>query len=73
MLALLPQTFREVATLPGEQQEAFAKWVIDELVDVDDWRVALDRSLNKLAEFRSDSRRFDPISTREPRDNHALH
>ena len=73
MPALLPQTFKEVATLPGEQQEAFVKWVIEELKDENDWRVALDKSMCKLAEFQAKTRPFEPIQTQELCDSLALH
>ena len=73
MPALLPQTFNEVATLPGEQQEAFARWVLDELRDEGDWRVALDKTVRKLAEFQGGSTQRDFSLLFEPQDGHKLH
>jgi hypothetical protein len=49
MTDLLTQAFAEVAKLPAEEQDTFARWILDELASEKRWSDAFARSADPLA------------------------
>jgi len=55
MNKLLEQAFSEAATLPEEEQEAFAAWMLEELDSERRWQIAFARSGDLLAELAAEA------------------
>jgi hypothetical protein len=65
MTELLERAIAEIATLPQEQQDAMATWVLEELRDDRRWDEAFSRSASELAalarEARAEHRRGETL------------
>ena len=51
MVKLLEKAIAKLATLPEEQQETMAKWILDELEDEARWDAAFASSLPQLEQL----------------------
>ena len=51
MTELLEEAFAEVARLPDHEQDAFARWLMDELESERRWSRAFETSQSRLAEL----------------------
>ncbi len=52
---LLEQAFAEVAKLPPEEQEAFARWILEELASERRWDEAFANSADALAKLADEA------------------
>lgn len=56
MTQALERAFAEVAKLPVEQQDRFARWILDELKDEQQWDKSFARSQGALAKLAAEAR-----------------
>jgi hypothetical protein len=66
MTQALEKAFAEVAKLPAEQQDRFARWILDELEDERRWDESFANSQGALSKLAGDARR--EISQGEAKD-----
>lgn len=56
MTQALEKAFAEVAKLPAEQQDRFARWILEELEDEQQWDESLARSQGALSKLAGEAR-----------------
>ena len=55
MTDLLAQAFAEVAKLPAEEQDSFARWILDELASEQRWTEAFAQTADQLAQLADEA------------------
>ena len=72
MTELLDEAFAKVARLPDHEQDAFARWLMDELESEQDWTRAFETSRGQLAEVAREALEDDLADRTEPLDPDRL-
>ena len=72
MTELLEEAFAKVARLPGHEQDAFARWLMDELESERRWSRAFETSQGQLAELAREALEDDVADRTEPLDPDRL-
>ena len=72
MTKLLAETLAKVARLPDDEQDAFARWLIDELESEQRWSRAFETSRGQLAELAREALEDDGAGGIEPLDPDRL-
>jgi hypothetical protein len=69
---LLEEAFAKVARLPDHEQDAFARWLMDELESERRWSRAFETSQGQLAELAREALEDDLADRTEPLDPDRL-
>ena len=72
MTELLEEAFAKVARLPDHEQNAFARWLMDELEFERRWSRAFETSQGQLAELAREALEDDLADRTEPLDPDRL-
>ena len=72
MTELLEQAFAKMARLPDHEQDAFARWLMDELESERRWSRAFETSQGQLAELAREAFEDDLADQTEPLDPDRL-
>ena len=72
MTELLDEAFAKVARLPDHEQDAFARWLMDELESERRWSRAFETSRGQLAEVVREAVEDDLADRTEPLDPDRL-
>ena len=72
MTELLEEAFAKVARLPDHEQNAFARWLMDELESERRWSRAFETSQGQLAELAREALEDDLADRTEPLDPDRL-
>ena len=72
MTELLDEAFAKVARLPDREQDAFARWLMDELESERRWSRAFETSRGQLAEVAREAVEDDLADRTEPLDPDRL-
>ena len=72
MTELLEEAFAKVARLPDHEQNALARWLMDELESERRWSRAFETSQGLLAELAREALEDDPAGRTEPLDPDRL-
>lgn len=72
MTELLEEAFARVARLPDHEQDAFARWLMDELESEQRWSHAFETSQGRLSELAREALEDDLADRTEPLDPDRL-
>jgi hypothetical protein len=72
MTQLLKDAFAEAEKLPREEQDAFARWLLEELASEKRWSDLFAASQNKLADLASEAIEENRSGRTEPLDSDLL-
>lgn len=72
MTELLEEAFAKAARLPDHEQDAFARWLMDELESERRWSRAFEASQGRLAELAREALEDDRADRTEPIDPERL-
>jgi hypothetical protein len=72
MTQLLKDAFAEAEKLPREEQDAFARWLLEELASEKRWSDLFAASQNKLADLASEAIEENRSGRTEPLDSNLL-
>lgn len=72
MTELLKKAFEEAARLDGVEQDAVARWLLDELTSERRWDDALARSSDSLSQLADEAREAHSTARTRPLDPDAL-
>ena len=72
MTELLEEAFAKAARLPDHEQDAFARWLMDELESEQRWSRAFEASQGRLAELAREALEDDRAGRTEPLDPDRL-
>ena len=72
MTELLEEAFAKVARLPDHEQNALARWLMDELESERRWSRAFETSQDRLAELAREALEDDSAGRTEPLDPDRL-
>ncbi|MCY4511390.1 MAG: hypothetical protein OXG35_31170 [Acidobacteria bacterium] len=72
MTELLEKALAKVARLPDHEQDAFARWLLDELESERRWSRAFETSQGRLAELAREALEDDLADRTEPLDPDRL-
>ena len=72
MTELLEKALAKVARLPDHEQDAFARWLLDELESERRWSRAFETSQGRLAELAREALEDDLADRTEPLDPDQL-
>lgn len=72
MTELLEEAFAKAARLPDHEQDAFARWLMDELESERRWPRAFETSQGQLAELAREALEDDRADRTEPLDPDRL-
>ena len=72
MTELLKEAFALAEKLPREEQDAFARWLLEELASEKRWSDLLERSKGQLAELASEAHEENRRGQTEPLDSDSL-
>ena len=68
MTELLEEAFAKVARLPDHEQDAFARWLMNELESEQRWSRAFETSQGRLSELAREALEDDVADRTEPLD-----
>ena len=72
MTELLEEAFAKVARLPDHEQDAFARWLMNELESEQRWSRAFETSQGRLSELAREALEDDLADRTEPLDPDRL-
>ena len=72
MTELLEEAFAKVARLPDHEQDAFARWLMNELESEQRWSRAFETSQRRLSELAREALEDDLADRTEPLDPDRL-
>ena len=72
MTELLEEAFAKVARLPDHEQDAFARWLMNELESEQRWSRAFETSQGRLSELAREAVEDNLDDHTEPLDPHRL-
>ena len=72
MTALLEKAFAKATRLPDDEQDAFARWLMDELESERRWSRSFENSQRQLADLAREARAEDLAGQTEPLDPDRL-
>lgn len=68
MTRLLGKAFKQASLLPAKEQDAFARWILDELESEDQWNKAFADSQEALARMATEIREEHSRGRTQPLD-----
>ena len=72
MTDLLKEAFAEATRLPHDEQDAFARWLMDELKSERHWSRSFETSQRQLADLAQEALAADLVGQTEPLDPDRL-